>query len=369
MAGETRPTRTSKPTTAPAAAASVTPDAAATDAASTVTEPIATVAEAAPAASEPVVTVAEPVVTASEALAPTSEAVEPIATPEVVEPVPVPGGTVPAEVEAVPSAASSSSVSRRNRALGRTGQVAAIVGIVVSLALIVGVLLGRGWLVGKVDDVAGTIDSGLAKGVPLIDNASAKISEVSGRVGAVEDAANALAANPNPAPGLSEALQAQMTPISDRYLALRTSYTTVRTTVGSALDRLNTLDQMLPWFSIPQGPGDALQALDTRFQSIDATVTSLLETPGSGAVNAIAAAIATKAGDVQARLDTATAALDDANTRLAALRVNVQTKADQVKTIITLVSLALILGLLYSAFLHWVLFRASAGRRRRSDPV
>jgi hypothetical protein len=243
------------------------------------------------------------------------------------------------------------------------------VGIVVSLVLIVGVLLGRGWLVGKVDDVAATIDGGLARAVPLLDKASARVSEVSGRVGSVADAANALAANPNPAPGLSEALAAQMAPISDRYLALRSSYTDVRTTVGSAVDRLNTLDQMLPFISIPQGPTDALQTLDARVQSIDATVTDLLDTPGAGAVNKVAAAIATKAEDVQARLATVTTALDEANTRLAALRVNVQTKADQVKLIVTLISIVLILAFIYSAFLHWVLFRASSGRRRRMPIV
>lgn len=324
-----------------------TPEAAATDAANAATEPIAT-------AAEPIATAA---VERAPAVPAPAETARPDATPETATP----------EASVASSTPTAPSASRRNRALGTTGQVAAIVGIVVSLALVVGVLIGRGWLVGKVDDIAGTVDSGLAKGVPLLDNASTRVSEVSGRVGAVEDAANALAANPNPAPGLSEALLAQMAPISERYLALRASYTDVRATVGSTLDRLNTLDQLLPWFSIPQGPVDALATLDTRVQAIDATVTELLTTPGSGAVNAVAAAIATKAGDVQARLDKVTTALDDANTRLAALRVNVQDKADQVKLIATLASIVLILGFLYSAFLHWVLFRASSGRRRKTD--
>ena len=308
----------------------------------TATEPIAT-------ASEPIATASEPITVAS-ALA--ADDVE----------------TATADASAV-DAAATPSVSRRNRALGTTGQVAAIIGIVVSLALVVGVLLGRGWLLNKTDDVAATIDGGLAKGVPLLDNASARVSQVSGRVGAVADAASALAANPNPAPGLSEALAAQLAPISDRYLALRASYTNVRTTVGSALDRLNTLDQMLPWFSIPQGPTDALATLDARVQEIDATVTDLLATPGAGAVQAAAAAIATKATNVQTGLTSVNAAIDQASARLAALRVNVQDKADQVKLVITLASIVLILGLLYSAFLHWVLFRASSGRRRKTPTV
>jgi hypothetical protein len=186
-------------------------------------------------------------------------------------------------------------------------------------------------------------------------------------VGAVADAANVIAADPNPAPALSEALAAQLKPVSERYLALRSAYTEVRTTVVGALDRLQTLDRLLPWLSIPQGPMDALTAIDARVQAIDAKVTDLLSTPGSGTVNAVAGAIATKATDVQGGLGSVTTALDQVSTRLTTLQSDVQARADRITLLITLASLVLILGLLYSAFLHWVLFRASGGRRRKTD--
>ena len=255
---------------------------------------------------------------------------------------------------------SDAAPTRRDRILGRAGQVAGVVGIVVSFALILAVLLGRGWLVDRADEIAGTVDGALARGVTLVDTTSSRVSEVSGRVGAVADAAQALSTNPNPAPGLSEALSAQLQPIQDRYLALRSAYTDVKTSVVSAFDRLQTLDRLLPFFSIPQGPVDALQSLDAQLQAIDAKVSDLLTTPGSGAVNAIAAGVATRASNLQTGLGSVTGSLDDLSARITTLEAGVQAKADQVKLIITLGSLVPIVLLLYLAFLHWVLFQAGS---------
>ena len=135
----------------------------------------------------------------------------------------------PPPSETVAATAPTGDTDRGKRALGVVEQVAAVIGIGVSIALIVVVLWGRGWLVDQTDKVSGTVDGALAQSVTLVDNASTRVSDVSGRVAAVVDAANALVANPNPAPGLSEALSAQLQPIQDRYLVLRFAYTDVKT--------------------------------------------------------------------------------------------------------------------------------------------
>ena len=222
-------------------------------------------------------------------------------------------------------------------------------------------------LVGSVDDVTGSINDGLGKGVTLVDTASGRISDLASQVGAISDAASALASNPNPAPGLSAALSAKLQPLTDRYLALRSAYTDLRTNVVAAADRLQTLDRLLPFISIPQGPADALQTLDSKLQALDASITELLTTPGSGAVNAVAGGIATRAANVEAGLQSLTTALDDVSTRITTLQGNVQQKADQVKLLINVVTLLLILGLLYSVFLHWVLFRSGSSLRARNS--
>lgn len=300
-------------------------------------------------------------------------------TAELPQPAAVPTGGEPeattAAADAETSAAATASdvstaadagakTGRRSRALGVAGQAVGVIGIVVSLALIVAVLLGRGWAVDRTDEVAASVNGALTRGVTLVDTASTRVSEVSGRLGGVVDAANAMATQSNPAPGLSAALSAQLQPIEDKYLALRSAYTDVKSTIVSAFDRLQTLDRLLPFISIPQGPVDALTTLDGKFQDLDAKMTDLFTTPGSGAVNAVAAGIATRASNLQGGLESVTTTLDDVSTRVTALQVKVQDKADQAKLLATLAAIVLILLFVYLAFLHWVLFRASSRVRR-----
>jgi hypothetical protein len=349
-------------------------------------EPGAAAAEpvtAAPAAAErettaATETAAERETTAAPAAAETVTAAPAAAKPELAAAEPAAGEptaiTAPADAEAAAAGTQASQVdaaaataakgTRRRRVLGFTGQAVGVIGVVVSLALVVAVLLGRGWAVDRTDEAANTVNGALAQGVTLIDTASGRVSEVSGRLGAVVDASSALATNPNPAPGLSAALTAQLQPIQDKYIALRSAYTNVKTTVVSAFDRLQTLDRLLPFISIPQGPVDTLTALDAKFQDIDAKVSDLFTTPGSGAVNAIAAGIATRATNLQSSLENVTTTLDDVSARVTTLQSNVQTKADQVKLMTTLAAIVLMLLFVYLAFLHVVLFRASSRYRR-----
>jgi hypothetical protein len=248
-----------------------------------------------------------------------------------------------------------------------SAQTAGVVGIVVCLALIVGVILLRGWAIDRVDGIAGKVDAGIAKGVPLIDAASTRVTEVSARVGLVANAAAARAADPGPAPVLVQTLQSAIASASDRYLALRAGYADARETVVSALDRLNTIDRLVPAISIPEGPVDALAALDARARELDASVMEIIDAdPGIGSGQA-AAAIADKASQVEAKLQQVTTALTEAKTRLTDLRAEVQAKADQVKNLITLGTLVAILVLVYSILLHWVLFRSGRQMRRDGD--
>jgi hypothetical protein len=268
--------------------------------------------------------------------------------------------------DSMTSAAQPLPTGRRDRTLGAVGQVAGTVGILVCIVLVVGVVVGRSWLLGRVDSIQGRVDAGLVRAETLIDNTSARISEVSGRVGAVTDAATAIASSPNPAPALTEALLAQLSGVSDRYLALRASYADVRETAVGVLDRLNTLDALLPFFSVPQGPVDALSSLDARLQELDAAMMQVLTTPGAGAVNAVAGAVAEKTTAIITALTNLNAKLADGKVRLESLRGDVAATADQVGWYVTLVSFLLLVLLVYIAFLHWLLFRVGRTRWREA---
>ena len=128
---------------------------------------------------------------------------------------------------------STSSNSRRNRRLGLAAEVAAVVGFVICLAVAAGVLVGRSWATDTVSTVSASIDAKVAMAVPLLDAASSKTSEIAGRVGAVADAANALAGQSTPGIGLLQGLQGAVANVSNRYLELRATYGDFRQTVAA----------------------------------------------------------------------------------------------------------------------------------------
>jgi hypothetical protein len=259
--------------------------------------------------------------------------------------------------------------TRRDRVVGTIGQIVGVVGIVVCLLLVVGVIVGRGWAVSTVDDVAAAVDAQIVKADPLLTQASAKVGEISGRVSAVADIATGIAADPSPGGAVADALRAGLATVSDRYQTLRSSYADVRESVQSVVARLQTLDRLVPAISIPQGPADALAALDARLQEFDAKVTGLITIePGQGPVNQAAAAIAQKAGEIDARITDVQGRIGDVQQRVSALRTRLADTAGTIRLGITLGAIGSILLLFYLALLHWVLFRHS-GEIRRKQPA
>jgi prefoldin subunit 5 len=282
---------------------------------------------------------------------------------------PAPDAAPPPDVHPAPGAAATEAPPprrRRDRVLGSIGQVVGVVGIVVCLLLVIGVIVGDVWAVRTVDDVAAAIDAKIAKAEPLLDQASAKVGEISGRVSTVADIAAGIAADPSPGGAVADALRAGLATVSDRYQTLRSNYAGVRESIQSVVDRLQTLDRLVPGISIPQGPADALAALDARLQEFDAKVTGLITIdPGQGPVNQAAAAIAQKAGDINTKITDLQGGIGDVQQRVSALRTKLSDTAGTMKLGVTLGAFGSILLLFYLALLHWVLFRHSGEIRRR----
>jgi hypothetical protein len=257
---------------------------------------------------------------------------------------------------------------RRDRVLGTIGQVVGIIGLVVCLVLAFGVILGRGWAVGTVDDVAAAAVAQVAKAEPLLSQASARVGEISGRVSTVADIAAGIAANPNPAPGVAEGLRSALAGVSDRYQGLRSNYTDVRESLVSLGDRLQTLKRLVPGFSIPEGPTDALAALDARLREFDSNLTGFIDIePGEGPLSLAATAIAERASEVNARIEGLQGRLGDVEERVSALEARILDAAGSIKAAITIGSIAAVLLWLYLAFLHWVLYRHSGELRRKQS--
>jgi hypothetical protein len=267
----------------------------------------------------------------------------------------------------LPAPAQPAATRRRDRVLGAAGQIVGVVGIVVCLLLAVGVIVGHAWADGTVDDVSAAIDGQIAKVDPLLTQASAKVGEISGRVGAVADIAAGIAADPNPGGAVADTLRAGLASVSDRYETLRSNYADVRESVVSLGDRLQTLGRIVPGLSIPQGPADALAALDARLQEFNAKVTGLITIdPGQGPANKAAAAIAAAASDIDTKIADVQAGIAGVQQRVSALRTKVSDTGGTGKFVITLGAFGSILALLYLALLHWVLFRHSGELRTRT---
>ena len=292
-------------------------------------------------------------VAAAPAAASVETAVTPVFAPAL-EPAPAAAPT-PAVAPA------GSAPGRRNRVLGLTAQATGIIGIFLFVALAVVMLLGRGWATSTVDDLSGAVDAKMAQAVPLLDSASAKVSEINGRVGALTDAANSLATQATAAPGLLGGLKDQLTNLQNRYLEFRATYADVRQTAVTALDSLRVMSRLIPGFSVPQGAVDALAALDAKVQEIDAKIMDVSNAITDGPVQAVANAVATKAAAVQDGLSKLTTALNGAQARLAEVRTQVASTTDTVNMFIGIGSILLFLLFLYFAFLHWMLFHVGRG--------
>jgi hypothetical protein len=273
--------------------------------------------------------------------------------------------------QAAPVAAAPQSAParrKRDRILGTAGQVVGIVGIVVCLLLIVGVVFGRGWAVGTVDDVSAAVDAQIARTGPLLDKAQSAVGEVSGRVSTVADIASGIAANPAPGGDLAQTLRSALAGLSERYQGLRQGYADVRETVVSLIDRLQTLDRLVPGFSVPQGPVDALATFDARVKEFDAKVNDLITIePGEGPLNQAAGRISDAATGIDTKLQGVQAGIGDVEVKIAELRVKLSDAAGTVKLGITLGTIRAILLLLYLVLLHWVLFRHSGEIRRKTS--
>ena len=279
----------------------------------------------------------------------------------------VPTPAAPATAPAIPPAASRPGASRGRRVAGRAGQVVGILGIIASLALVVGVLVGRGWVAERVDGVAATLDAAVARALPLVDRAQATVGDIAVRVGETAAAAEVVAVDPAATPEALQRVLARLSALSQRYLDLRGTYAGVREEVVSALDRLTLLTRFVPGVSVPQGPVDALAALDERARTLDGGIMQVVEAGAAvNAVNQTAQAIADKARGVESSLAGVTEGLDQIEARLATLRAEIAGLASTITSVVTIVAVVLVLLLLYGAFLHWVLFRSSRGLARAS---
>lgn len=262
--------------------------------------------------------------------------------------------------------ASKAGASRRGARLGLAAQVIAVIGIVACLLLVLGLWAGRGWAVDQIDGVVTSLDDRLAKAstaaVLVSDRVDARVTDLADAVAEAKAVAGERIED-------SERLQRLVGRVGgaiDRYRELRAGYGELREKVASSIESLQRLDRLLPGFSVPQGPIDALASLDARVAEVDAAVSSLATAvDGSGPAGEIAAGISAAGDKAAAAVGAVTGALDGVAGRIDGLRADIQALGDRLKSTLLMGTVAAMLVLVYVALLNVALW--SLGRRWRRE--
>ena len=263
-----------------------------------------------------------------------------------------------------PTSTPTVTTSRKAASVG--GQVVAVIGIGVCILLAIVVLLARGWAVDQVDSIATSIDDALARGIPALQAANDRVTQMGSTVGEVADAATTVATSDAVvAPAVAQALSTRLSSLSERYTPIRAAYADAHSELVSALDRVQTITRFLPGVTVPQAPIDALSRVDEAVRAVDERITAILEANRAGtAIRESAQRVADAAPAVQTALDNVSTRFVEAQARLNNARADVTHRFDRIATVITIVALLVIALLVYIAALHVVLLRASGGLRR-----
>ena len=260
-------------------------------------------------------------------------------------------------------------VGKSRKAASVGGQVVAVIGIGVCIVLAIVVLLARGWAVDQVDSIAASVDGALGKGIPALQAADERVTQLGSTVQEVSDAATAVATSEAVvAPAVAQALSTRLSSLSERYTPIRAAYADAHSQLVSALDRVQTVSRFLPGVTVPQAPIDALSRVDEAIRAVDERITAILEANRAGtAIRESAQRVADATPAVQTALDNVSTRFTDAEARLTEAQADVTSRFDQIRTMITIVALLVLALLVYIAALHVVLLRAAGGLRREPE--
>jgi hypothetical protein len=268
--------------------------------------------------------------------------------------------------QATTAATGSSASARRSSRLGTAARVAAVVGIILSVLLIVGTWLGRGALVGAIDDLQTTVSSAFGRAQTATGQVTDRLDAAAVSAGELAASANALAANPAPPPDALSGLADKVGRLADAYRTVRTRYAEVRENVTNAVTAVQRVARFVPGVDAPEGAGDRIQALDAKLQSIDDTLTGIfpsLETGGPSGT--VAAAVAQHATSLQSALTDASATVAGVSASIDGLAARATNVTDSLQRLVTIGTVLLTLLLFWILVLHLALWQL--GGRWKQD--
>jgi hypothetical protein len=181
-------------------------------------------------------------------------------------------------------------------------QLLGFAGLLVCLALAIGLLLGRSFVSVAIGNVFTTVDTTIADGLASIDDATTRLSEGTGRLDELVGELGPLpATSPIPA-----AVAARVAGAVDSLGPARDRFADARNQARTALRILEATGRTVPEVAVPPGVATALDAADERLTRIDSALSGMRSSARATAGDVAAAATSLR--------DAVTSATDTART-------------------------------------------------------
>jgi|SRR5262245_6603782 len=236
-------------------------------------------------------------------------------------------------------------------------KIAGIIGVVICIAIILGVWFGRGQIAGSMRDLNETVSGGFDRAIAASTAVSDRLSEVATNVGSIGSDATDVESGGSSRPEVLARLQARLGDLSDRYRELRERYAEVRENLTSVLATLQNLGRFLPGTIVPQEATDALQGIDDRLQAVDEAITSAWAALRDGVTTGIADRVAA----IEAAISGAASRVDGLSSRLETAKAKAQGTLNGIDTLLLVAAFAISILLIWVLLLNialWVLGRA-----------
>jgi hypothetical protein len=250
---------------------------------------------------------------------------------------------------------------RRRSWLAVALQVAAAIGAVLCLTVIVATWFGRSLAVQGVDDVAGTVDTGIQRAITATETVGTRLDTASAEVAEVVSNANEVASNPITAdPVVFTGLSDRVDQFAAGYQRLRVAYADIRENVASAMASLRQVARFVPGVDVPAAPGDRLANIDSNVRSLDDAVAAIRPAglaATAPARSAAASAIATKATSIQGAIDRTAALVDGLSADLKGVQATASNAAGGVRNVLLMAALAISILFVWVLLLNLALWR------------
>jgi hypothetical protein len=249
------------------------------------------------------------------------------------------------------------------RFVGWVAAILGVIGLVICLAIAVGVWFVRPEVVKQVDHVATVAVEALEQASGLSTDASELAVQVKERLATVASTASSVSGNPVLTAAADRLLSGTIaTAVSGPWNALQESLSGIREKAVGLSTSVQALDEAIPFIQLPGVATGFVDDVDARWTEVDQTVQGLetIATEGVGTAER-AQRIATAATEASEKLDAVNVALGQLHGRIETAQAQITDASDQVEGILGLSAIAITIIALWVGLLHVLLI--SQGRR------